>query len=44
MRREGRQVTGRGDYVLVTDRQNVSNAGVRESILHIDHSMVLEVL
>ena len=34
MRREGRQVTRRGDYILRLDRDNLVNAGVMEAILH----------
>ena len=44
MRREGRQVTGRGEYVLSTSRHTFFNAGVRETRMHTDHQMVLAVL
>ena len=41
MRREGRQVTGRGDYALIMDRYNFYNAGVREARLQTGNWMVL---
>ena len=41
MRREGRYVTGRGDYILSMDRCSFSNAGVREARLIKDHQMIL---
>ena len=37
MRREGRMVTGRGDYILSSDRDIFVKAGVQEARLHIDH-------
>ena len=30
MRREGRMVTGRGDYILRSDRDDFIKAGIRE--------------
>ena len=44
IRQEVRQVTGRGDYILISDRDNFVKAGVREARLHSDHRMVLAVL
>ena len=44
MRREGRQVTGRGDYIIITDRDNVVNAREIEARLHTYHQMVLAVI
>ena len=44
MRQEGRQVTGRGDYILRSDRNSFVNLGVREARLHTDHQIILPVL
>ena len=44
MRREDRQVTEQGDYVLGTSRHTFFNAGVREAQLHTYHRMFLAVL
>ena len=44
MRREGRLETGRGEYILSSDRDTIFKEGVRESILHTYHWMVLAVL
>ena len=44
LRRECRQVTGRGDYIIITDRDNVVNARVREARFHTYHQMVLAVI
>ena len=44
MRQKGRTVTGRGDYILISDRDDVTNAGVHEARLHTKHWMVLVVL
>ena len=44
MRWEGMTVTGKGDYILGSDRDDFTKAGVRESRHHTDHRMVLEVL
>ena len=44
MRREDRQVTGRGDYVLDTRRHTFLKARVREARIHTDHWMVPGVL
>ena len=41
MRQEGRTVTGRGDYILSSDRDDFIKAGVQESRLHMDHQMIL---
>ena len=43
-RKEYWQVTGRGDYVLSTNRHKSFNAGGREAQLHTDHIMVLVVI
>ena len=37
IRREGRQVTRRGNYILRLDRDNFVNAGVMEAMLHKYH-------
>ena len=44
LQREGRQVTGKGDYILSSDRDNFVNAGVREARLFTGDWMVLAVL
>ena len=44
MKREGRQVKGRGEYVLSTDMQRFLNAGLMEARLYTDHRMVLTVI
>ena len=44
MRREGRTVTGRGNSILSSDRNEFTKARVREARLHTDHQMVLAVL
>ena len=44
MRREIRQVMGRGDYILRIDMESFSNAGLREACIYTDHRMVLAVL
>ena len=44
MRQEDRQVTGRGDYILSTDRDNFFNVRVREARIYIDHRMVLAAI
>ena len=44
MQREGRKVTGRGDYVLGTSRYTFFNTGVREARMHTHHRMVLAEL
>ena len=44
LQREVRQMTGRGDYILSSDRDNFFNAGVREAIIFTEEWMVLEVL
>ena len=43
-RRECRQVMGRDNYSLSSDRNNFFNARVREARIHTDHWMVLKVL
>ena len=43
MRKEVRQVMGQGYYLLITDKHNFYNAGVREAQLHTYHCMVLAV-
>ena len=43
MRREDRQVTEQGDYVLGTSRHTFFNAGVREARIHTEQRMVLAV-
>ena len=42
--REGRQVTGRGNYILSTDRRNFTNTGMREPRHGTDHRMILAVI
>ena len=42
--REGRRVTGRGDYTLSTDRISFTNAGLRETHFVTDQRMTLTVL
>ena len=37
-------MTGRGDYVLSTDRQKFANTGLREAHHSTDHQMVLDML
>ena len=44
MRKEGRTVTGRGDCILGSDRDDFTKAGLRKARLHTDHHMVLAVL
>ena len=44
MRREGRMVTGRGDYILRSDRDIFLKVEVWDEIIHKDHRMVLAVL
>ena len=44
MRREDRQVTGRGGYILCTNRHNFFNARIREARMNTYHRMVLAVL
>ena len=44
MRREGRQVMGRVDYILRLDQDSFSKVGVREARLHTDHNMALVVI
>ena len=44
MRREDQKLTGRGDYILCTNRHNFFKAGIREARMNIDHRMVLAVL
>ena len=41
---EGRKVSGSGDYILVSDRDDFTKAGVWEARLHTDHWMVLAVI
>ena len=41
MQRKGRQVTGRGDYLLITSRHTFFNSGFRYAWIHTDHKMVL---
>ena len=44
LQREVRQMTGRGDYILSSVRDNFFNAGVREARILTEDWMVLEVL
>ena len=44
MQREGQQVTGRGDYILSTDRSSFTNARLWLTYHGIDHRMILVVL
>ena len=44
MRQEGRQVMGRGEYIIIPDRDNFVNSGVRDEIIHAEHWMILTVL
>ena len=44
MQWEGRQVTGRGDYILSTDMQKFTYAGLLEPRYGTDHRMILAVL
>ena len=44
MRREFRTVTGRGDYILRSDRDDFNKAGVQDYRLHTDHRIVLAVI
>ena len=44
MRQEGRQVTGRDDYIISSDMYNFYNAGIREARTHTYHWMVLAVI
>ena len=44
MRQESRHVAGRGDCILSSDLDSFFKAGMRKSILHTDHRMVLVVL
>ena len=37
-------VTGKGNYILRSDRDDLIKAGVREASLHRDHRMVLAVV
>ena len=41
MQREGRQVMGRGEYLIGMSRGYFMNLGLREPRLHIDHRMML---
>ena len=41
---EGRMVTGRGKYILKSDKDDFIKEGVREASLHRDHQMVLKVI
>ena len=34
MRQEVRQVKGRGNYIIRSDRENLTNAGVKDERLH----------
>ena len=43
MQREGRQVTGRGEYALSADMCNFTNTGMGESLHSTDHMMILAV-
>ena len=44
MRREDWQVTGRGEYILGTNRHHFFNTGIGEAWMNTDHQMVLAVL
>ena len=44
MRREVRMVTGRGDYILSSYRDDFIKEGVRYARLHTDHRIFLAVL
>ena len=44
MSQEGRTVSGRGEYIIISDRYDFTKAGVQEARLHTDHQMVLVVL
>ena len=44
MSREGRMVMRRGEYILISDRDDFAKAGMREARIHTDHQMVLSVL
>ena len=44
MQQEGRQVMGRGDYVVDMERGDFTNAGMREPRLHTDHRMIIVVI
>ena len=44
MQRDGRQVTGRGDYILSTDRRIFFNAWIWETRHGTDHRLILAVL
>ena len=44
MRREVILVTGKGDYILSSDKDSFFKAGVQEARLHTDNRMVLAVL
>ena len=44
MQRYRRQMTGRGDYFLSTDRSSFVNAGLQETQHGTDHRIILAVL
>ena len=44
MRREGRTVMRRGEYILISDRDDFAKGGMQEARIHTDHWMVLSVL
>ena len=43
-KREGRRVTGRGEYILYTDRISFTNTGMQETRHGTEQSMILAVL
>ena len=44
MQQEWRQVMGRGEYILSTDRRKFTNMGMREPRYGTDHRIILVVL
>ena len=44
IRRDDRQVTRQGNYILCINRHNFSNAGIREACISTDHRIVLAVI
>ena len=44
MHREGRKVTGRGEYVLGTAHREFKNMGLQDPRIPIDHRMMLSVI
>ena len=44
MHREGRQVTGRGDYFLGTAQGYFTNMGLRDPRIYTDHRLILAVI